>query len=169
MKRSVRVQALSPVLRKGAGAAALAMASVVAACAGLPASKDVMLTYETVPAGATLFEGGRSLGEAPVTRTYRHDGTSETLRTPEVTAVWPSGAKEAFYAILPAGADRVATIERPKAVPGLQADLDHAKKLVAQQNRDGQRSKEALARDLARNSARCKEQIAKNNSAANDC
>ena len=29
-----------------------------------------MLTYQSVPDGAEIFEGGKSLGTAPVTRTY---------------------------------------------------------------------------------------------------
>ena len=53
--------------------------------------------------------------------------------------------------------------------PGLQADLDHAKKLSAAKDRDALRAKEALARDIARASVRCKEQMAKGNLATNDC
>ncbi len=145
------------------------VALLLSACAQVPQSKDAMLTYETKPEGATLFEGGQSLGLAPVTRTYKHDGKSETIRTPEVTAVWPSGAKESFYTMLPPGADRVATIERPTRAPGLQADLDHAKTLAASKDRDVQRNKEAIARDVARASARCKDQIAKGTVVSNDC
>ncbi len=142
----------------------------LAACAGAPLSKDAMLTYETVPEGALLFEGDQALGEAPVSRTYKHDGKSETIRTPLVTAVWPSGAKETFWTTLPTGADRVASIQRPKDAPGLQADLDKAKKLALTRERDEQRNKDAIARDVARASARCKDQLAKGGtSPINDC
>jgi hypothetical protein len=138
-------------------------------CANLPQSKDAMLTYESAPEGATIFEGGQSLGVAPVTRSYKHDGKSATIQTPDVTAVWPSGAKAVYFTILPAGADRVATIVRPKAAPGEQTDLDNAKKLALTRERDAQRAKESTARDIARASARCKEQMAKGNLATNDC
>ena len=109
---------------------ALAIALAAAGCTSLAQPGDAMLTYETAPAGATIFESGLSLGVAPVTRTYPHDGKSTSIRTPEVTAVWPSGAKASFWTLLPAGADRVATIERPSGAPGLQADLDHAARLA---------------------------------------
>jgi hypothetical protein len=144
--------------------------AVLAGCASAPRSNDAMLTYETMPAGATLFEGNRSLGVAPVTQTYKHDGKSQTIRSPEVTAVWPSGAKETFFTVLPLGADRVATIERPKSAPGLEADLDHAKKIAAANARNEQRAKEAAARDIARASARCRDQQQRGGTAAiDDC
>lgn len=138
-------------------------------CANLPATKDALLTYESLPEGAVIYENGQSLGPAPVTRTYGHDGKSESIRTPEVTAVWPSGARQTFWTLLPPGADRVATIERPQGAPGLQADLDHAKKVAAQRESDAARAKEAIARDLARDSARCRAQAAKGTSPIDDC
>ena len=148
---------------------ALALSAALAGCANVPQSKDAMLTYETAPVGAVLYEGGQSLGVAPVTRTYKYDGKSASIQTPDVTAVWPSGAKAVFFTLLPPGADRVATIERPSNAPGLQADLDNAKKLSLASEQEARRVKEATARDLARNSARCKEQIQKGNAATNDC
>ncbi len=135
----------------------LAAAGLVG-CAGGPVSQSAMLTYETSPEGATLFEGGQPIGAAPVTRTYQGDGKSAVIRTPEVTAVWPSGAKETFFTFVNVGADRVATIERPKSAPGLQADLENAKKFVAAREQEALRRKEELARDLARNSDRCRAQ-----------
>ena len=129
-----------------------------------------MLTYETKPEGATLFEGGKSLGVAPVTRTYTGDGTSATVRTPLVTAVWPSGAKESYYTLLPLGSDRVATIERPAGAPGLQADLDEAKKIAQAREQAGRRNTEAVLRDQRRNSDRCRSQQAGASLAiADDC
>jgi len=137
---------------------AVVVAAALAGCAAPQRSKDAMLTYETLPEGATLFEGGQSLGMAPVTRTYKHDGVSTSINTPEVTAVWPSGAKETFFTRLPPGADRVATIERPKGAPGLDADLGHAKKIAADVARNEQRAKDARAREISRASARCRDQ-----------
>lgn len=149
---------------------AAVLAAALAGCAAPPRSKDVMLTYETVPEGATLFEGGRSLGVAPVTRTYKYDGASPTLTTPEVTAVWPSGAKETFFARLPPGADRVATIERPKGAPGIEADLAHAKTIADANARNEQRAKDARAREISRASARCRDQQQKGSVAGiDDC
>lgn len=149
---------------------AFVLAASLAGCAAPPRSKDVMVTYETVPEGATLFESGRALGPAPVTQTYKHDGISASITTPEVTAVWPSGAKETFFAILPPGADRVATIERPKSAPGLETDLAHAKKIAAEVARNEQRAKDARAREISRASARCRDQQQKGSVAGiDDC
>lgn len=149
---------------------ALVLAASLAGCAAPPRSKDVMVTYETVPEGANLFEGGRALGPAPVTRTYKHDGVLTSITTPEVTAVWPSGARETFFAILPPGADRVATIDRPKGAPGLETDLAHAKKIAAEVARNEQRAKDARAREISRASARCRDQQQKGSVAGiDDC
>ena len=148
---------------------ALALTAALAGCANTPQSKDAVLTYETTPVGAVIYEGGQSLGVAPVTRTYKYDGKSASIQTPDVTAVWPSGAKTTFFTVLPPGADRMATIERPPNAPGLQVDQDNAKKIAAASEQEARRIKEATARDLARNSARCKEQLQRANAATNDC
>jgi hypothetical protein len=143
--------------------------AALAGCANPPLTKDAILTYESKPEGATIFEGGQALGTAPVTKTYKNEAKAATIKTPEVTAVWPSGAKETYYTVLPAGADLVATIERPKNAPGLQADLDNAKKFVAAKDAEARRIKESNAREIARNSDRCKTQQATGNAATNDC
>jgi hypothetical protein len=146
------------------------LAAALAGCANGPVSTAAMLTYETAPEGATLFEAGQALGPAPVTRTYAHDGKSEAIHTPEVTAVWPSGARQTFWTLLPPGADRVATLQRPPGAPGLQDDLDNAKKFALQRERDADRTKADRARDLARDSARCRAQMAKGVAApVDDC
>lgn len=129
----------------------------LAGCAGVPAS-SAKLTYETVPDGALLYEAGRPIGMAPVTRTYTSDGKSTSITTPDVTAVWPSGAKTSFFTYLQVGADRVATLQRPKDAPGLQADLDHARTVAATRKRATEREKASLLNDIARDSARCKAQ-----------
>jgi len=146
------------------------LASALAGCANGPLSSTAMLTYETAPEGAVLYEGGQALGPAPVTRTYAHDGKSEAIHTPEVTAVWPSGARQTFWTLLPPGADRVATLQRPPGAPGLQDDLENAKKFALQRERDTDRTKAERARDLARDSARCRSQMAKGVAApVDDC
>jgi len=136
----------------------LAAAGLLSACAGGPLVNTAMLTYETKPEGASLYEGGQLIGVAPVTRTYTAEGKSETIRTPLVTAQWPSGAKESYYTLLQLGSDRVATIERPAGAPGLQVDLDNAKKAIAAKAQEAQRDKEAQLREIARNSDRCRKQ-----------
>lgn len=138
---------------------ALACAILVAGCADVPARNEAMLTYESVPEGATLYEGGQALGVAPVARIYKGDGQGGQIRTPDVTALWPSGAKTVFYTLLQPGDDRVATLERPAGAPGLQADLDNAKKYQAAKDQAERRAKEAAMRDEARMSARCQQQM----------
>jgi hypothetical protein len=138
----------------------LVCAAGLAACASGPVAKNSMLTYETLPEGAQLFEAGKLIGTAPVTRTYPSDGKADSVRTPDVTAVWPSGAKETYYTFLKVGSDRTATIERPASAPGLQTDQENAKKFAAAREQEARRKKEEAARELARNSARCKAQQA---------
>ncbi len=134
-------------------AASLALSALLAGCgATAPTAPQGMLTYETSPEGAQLFEGGQLIGVAPVTRTYQGDGKAPTIKTPEVTAVWPSGAKATFWTNIEIGSDRVATIERPAKAPNLQADLDNAAK-VKLANQDGK--KDDVRREQVKNSSRC--------------
>jgi len=136
----------------------LALAALLAGCAAPGKSNQGLLTYETNPEGAQLFEGGQSIGTAPVTRTYTGDGKSPQIKTPEVTAVWPSGAKATFWTNIDVGSDRVTTIERPAKAPNLQADLDNAAKFKLAREQDQRREKQDALREQARNSARCKAQ-----------
>jgi hypothetical protein len=149
--------------------AAVAVLALVTGCVAPVRPSSAQLTYETKPEGATLYEGGVSIGVAPVTRTYNSDGKSPQITTPEVTAVWPSGAKTGFYTVLDIGADRQTVLERPAKAPNLQADLDNAAKLTAERDLLAKRSKEEIARDVKRNSARCKAQQQSGNVATNDC
>ena len=149
---------------------AFVVAATLGGCAEAPPANQAMLTYKTKPEGAQLMEGSLVLGIAPVTRTYKGDGKSTSITTPDVTAVWPSGAKTTFFTILEVGADRVATLERPADAPGLQVDLDNAKKILAAQELEERRRKEDIARDMSRNSDRCKAQLAKGGTpAVDDC
>ncbi|HYP32896.1 MAG TPA: hypothetical protein VES00_13580 [Burkholderiaceae bacterium] len=142
-----------------------AAALVLAGCATEP--RGAKLTYETSPAGATLYEGGQSIGVAPQTRAYpAADANGGQIRTPEVTAVWPSGAKASFWTFLKPGDDNVTTIARPPKAPNLQADLDNAQKYAA----DEARRKASALRDQARSSARCQAQMQGNApTAIDDC
>ena len=143
------------------------LSAAVTGCAGVPPT-GAMLTYETVPDAAEIFEGGTSLGLAPVTRTYQSDGKSSNIQTPEVKAVWPSGAETTYFTILPVGADRVAKLERPAAVPGLQGDLDHARTVAATRQRETERLRAQQQHDIAAASARCKAQQAQGNKGLTD-
>jgi hypothetical protein len=141
--------------------------AALAGCATTPRTTG-MLTYNSVPDGAEIFEDGKSLGLVPVTRTYSGDGKSNSFRTPDVKAVWPSGAETDFYTYLTVGADRVATLERPANAPGLQGDLDHAKIVAATRQREDERLKALQKKDIARASDRCKQQQAGTSMAVSD-
>ncbi len=128
-----------------------------------------MLTFESKPEGATIYEGKTVLGIAPVTRTYIFTGNAGTIETPEVTAVWPSGAKATYWTNLPVKADLVATIERPANAPGLDKDMANAQTFIDAKNRDAEREKKSLAHVIAHVSARCKAQQHSGNVATSDC
>jgi hypothetical protein len=149
-----------------AAAGALALLAL-AGCASAPAGAT--LTYESAPPGATILEGGRPLGVAPVTRTYAGDGRSTQVRTPEVTAVWPSGAKATFWTFLHVGDDRVATIQRPAGAPGLDVDQAAAAKIADENARADARAKRSALQDQARNSGRCRAQQAGGAAAVDNC
>jgi hypothetical protein len=146
---------------------ASALLAALTGCATAPPT-TALLTYKSVPDGAEIFESGKSLGMTPVTRTYQSDGKSSEIRTPDVKAVWPSGAETSFYTYLAVGDDRVATLERPASTPGLQGDLDNAKTVVATRQREADRLKALQQADIARASARCKAQQAGDSKAVSD-
>lgn len=135
------------------------VAALLGACAGTPPTR-AMLTYESVPDGAEIFEGSQSLGTVPVTRTYDSDGKSGDITTPDVRAVWPSGAQTTYFTKLPVGSDRVAKLERPMDAPGLQQDLEHAKQVADARKQDAARRRGFEQTDINRASARCKQEQA---------
>jgi hypothetical protein len=134
-------------------AAAAALIAVLAGCASAP--QGAKLTYETSPAGATLYEGGQSLGVAPQMRSYAGDAAGGQIRTPEVTAVWPSGARTTFYTFLKPGDDNVTTLTRPANAPNAQVDVENARRYASAE----ERLKAQQLRDQARGSARCQAQM----------
>jgi hypothetical protein len=141
-------------MKKMLSCVAFGTALILGACATEP--RGAKLTYETSPLGATLYESGQPIGVAPQMRSY--PATSDAggqIRTPEVTAVWPSGAKTSFYTFLKPGDDNVTTLTRPANAPNAQVDLENAKKYAS----DEERRKAALLRDQARGSARCQAQM----------
>ena len=147
MKKFVRVALLA------------AMTAALAGCA-TTGPRTAMLTYDSNPAGATIYENGKSLGIAPVSRTYDYAEGVNSIATPEVTAVWSSGAKNTYWTNLAVRADLSATIERPN-VPGLEKDLAAAKPLMEERAREAQRLKEENQRTMARDSPRCRDQMQK--------
>ena len=145
-------------------------ASLLAACAAGPPARKAMLTYESVPDGAQIFEGDKLLGTVPVTRTYEADATGTSITTPDVRAVWPSGAQTTFFTILPLGADRVAKLERPADAPGLQQDLDQAKKVAIARKQEAERRRQEQQTEINQASARChQEQAQGTQGLADDC
>ena len=139
---------------------------VLAGCASGPPVAS--LTYETDPLGATLYEGGQSIGVAPVTRDYPGD-PGGAVRTPEVTAVWPSGAKTSFWTNLHVGDDRVTTLQRPPGAPDLAVDQENAARFASQAQQAAARAKASVMTDQARGSARCKAQQQGAPAVINDC
>jgi hypothetical protein len=129
-----------------------------------------MLTYESVPEGAEIFEGGKSLGTAPVMRTYLATANAQKITTPDVTAVWPSGAKTSFFTVLPPNADRVATLSRPANAPGLEQDLAFAQQLVAKHKLDAQHEADLRKGLIDRASPLCQREQAQGTlGVAQDC
>jgi hypothetical protein len=139
----------------------------LAGCASGPGV--ALLTYETEPAGATLYEGGQSIGVAPQMRRYAGDPQTGAVRTPEVTAVWPSGAKTTFWTNLHVGDDNVTTLLRPTNAPNLALDQENAARVKDESKRADARSKASAMSDQARNSARCKEQQHSGHVGVDDC
>lgn len=137
----------------------ITLAATLGACTSTPPT-SAMLTYESVPDGARIFQGDKLLGAVPVTRTYSSDGKSSTITTPDVRAVWPSGAQTTYFTILQVGSDRVATLQRPADAPGLRQDLEHARQVAAVRKSDAERRRELRQTEIDQASARCKQEQA---------
>jgi len=148
--------------------ASLICCVLLSACAAPPATPPdrALLTYRSKPDGAKIYQGQTLLGTVPVTQTYPTAG-KPSINTPEVTAVWASGAKTTFWTVLKPGDDQETTLERPAKAPNLEADLAAEKTIQA----DADRVKDQLLRDQRRNSAACQDAMAKGNTtvAANVC
>lgn len=141
--------------------AAAALTLTLAGCAGGPAGgKTAMLTYETQPEGATLMEDGVAIGMEPVTRTYKIDAQAATVKTPLVTAIWPSGAKATFWTELKPGSDEVATLKRPPLAPGLAQDQAQAAQVLAKRQAASSDEAQKIRQERARASSACQKQLA---------
>ena len=147
--------------------AAVLFLLALAGCASGPGV--ALLTYETEPAGATLYEGGQSIGVAPQERRYAGDPQTGAVKTPEVTAVWPSGAKTTFWTNLHVGDDRITTLTRPANAPNLAMDQENAARVTDEAKRADARAKADVMTGQARGSARCKAQQQSGHVGVDDC
>jgi hypothetical protein len=101
---------------------------VLAAC-----SSGVDMTYNSDPAGASIYEDGMGkLGVAPVTVRYSltdMQADQGHFATGKVTAVWPSGAKVSVPSVMadinPDGTASYSFL-RPSHVEGLEEDRTYA-------------------------------------------
>jgi hypothetical protein len=108
--------------------------SVLADCGGPALTRNqVLLTVQTEPQGAMLYSNGAAVGMAPQTRVFTADAQAQAtgwIRTANVTAIWPSGAKtEISLTLVLHQGPQVVTITRPPDAPGLDVDMANAAKL----------------------------------------
>lgn len=137
-----------------------AISVFVSGCATPEPSTRAQITYDTKPEGATLYENGVKLGVAPQTRQYQALNGSKTITTPDIVAVWASGAKASYFTYLKVGDDVDAEISRPSGVPGLDQDEEIAKPLFANKAAAKVAAKEQALKDQIRDSDGCKRQRA---------
>lgn len=121
---------------------------LLSGCLTLP-DNEMQLTVESSPLGAILFdETGQKIGKAPQSIRWNVDALEspryDQWVTPEITAVWPSGAKtKARVTYEGDPSQRVQfLIERDWNAPNLEADLDY------EQKRKELRQREELIREL---------------------
>ncbi len=90
-------------------------------------SNQAGFTYRSHPPGASIYEGDVFWGVAPQKRIYQSLNGQRIVRTREVTAVWPSGARAIYSTDLPVdGREFEATIHRPNNEPGIEKDWEWA-------------------------------------------
>lgn len=92
-------------------------------------NKEALVTFETQPPGALLYDGDRAVGVAPKTARIKFKDGSQVAREKAVTAVWPSGATATVSATARAGTKTTIVISRPIDAPGLDIDLANANQL----------------------------------------
>jgi hypothetical protein len=121
-----------PSRRFGSFVVLIFVVTVLANCGGPELAPQVLLTVQTDPQGAMLYSNGAALGMAPQTWVYIADAQAQAgwIRTANVTAVWPSGAKtETSVTLVMHRGPQFVTISRPLNAPGLDVDMAHALKL----------------------------------------
>ena len=120
--------------RCGSFAAGMFAVFVLANCGGPGIAPDqIVVTVQTQPQGAMLYSNGAALGMAPQTWVYTADAQAQSagwMRTANVTAIWPSGAKaETSVTLLTHQGPQDVMILRPAEAPGLDVDEAHALRL----------------------------------------
>jgi len=99
------------------------------ACASLGA---LQVTYYSDPSGASLYEDGKYMGQAPVTLRYNLSNTALQSRATKIkglTARWVSGATTSLNLTnvnLNNGFQQTYTFVRPTAYPGREMDVAYA-------------------------------------------
>lgn len=96
-------------------------------------ASSLKVTYQSDPPGASVYEGSRMLGYAPVTANYalteedKKTGSKQLLGT---TAKWASGATASITYLTADlrqfGLSQSFTFQRPDAYPNREADLQFA-------------------------------------------
>lgn len=99
------------------------------ACAGM---RSLSITYYSDPPGASLYEDGKYMGQAPLTLRYNLSDAALQNRVTKIkglTARWVSGA-EAYLNLtdvdLNSGLQQSFTFVRPANYPGREMDVDYA-------------------------------------------
>lgn len=106
---------------------AFILASVLlTSCATSLEPNQVRVRIESMPEGALIYSGNKSMGKSPANVTY--NASEQAVRSgfiiTDVYAVWPSGAKATERLRINIGQGRQEfVISRPADAPGLEIDL----------------------------------------------
>lgn len=106
---------------------AFILASVLlTSCATSLEPNQVRVRIESMPKGALIYSGNKSMGESPVSVIY--NASEQAVRSgfviSDVYAVWPSGAKATERLRINIGqGTQEFVISRPADAPGLEIDL----------------------------------------------
>ncbi len=99
----------------------------------IPANK-ARLTVVSDPPGARVSGEGKHYGDAPFVSTWTLEpGRTFPQTTPELTAVWVSGAYATAKIRIPKGGESFNYVFKRPDVPGIEQDLQHARRLAAAQ------------------------------------
>jgi hypothetical protein len=109
-------------------------------------STKVSLEFNCRPAGATLFETAGGVFGCPSVVQYevpKTVGAEQRFPVSELAAVWPSGARTTVRPLLMGqrGSTQSLTIQRPADAPGLDEDLENARRV--QDRLNARRAEEA--------------------------
>jgi hypothetical protein len=120
-------------------------------------ANQLQMTYYSDPPGATLYEGDRNLGRAPLRLSYNITEADEkrgSMNLRGLTARWVSGASQSYGTVtsnLNIGKSQYFTLKRPSNAPGLSTDMNYALEL---EKLDVMRRQAQAAEDAADSAAR---------------